>query len=364
MEILKLIILKQVEKNIKCLNGEKIYNMLLCDGKPDCQFGDDERDCDVILPRYFTCSDGEKIHSKLWCNGKKDCRDGEEEESCDGNRPNYPVYFRCSNKRNIKSMQLCNGKRDCRAGEDERDCDPNPPIYRWMKSTHSRTILEHSMQNNPYVYICISGEIISSVLVCDRNVNCKNGDDESYCMVSPSRICSLLLSLNINNTACSWKMFHRDKVTCDILTFDTKDLHVVNLTEHLCIYELDQCGLIKHNPNGSHLMSCESYVCPEKFKTCPGFYCIPLQYVCDGIWHCPGGTEEDRTYCNDPNCTNMFHCRNSSVCLHLSSVCDENALRECPNGDDELLCDTEFPRCPSNCFYAYNTGKNTGISGE
>ncbi len=90
--------------------------------------------------------------------------------------------------------------------------------------------------------------------------------------------------------------------------------------------------------------------CYDTFTKCPGFYCIPWRYVCDGIWHCPGGTEEDTTYCNDPDCINKFRCRNSSVCLYLSSVCDENGLIECPNGDDEFLCDIEFPACPSNCF--------------
>ena len=25
---------------------------------------------------------------------------------------------------------------------------------------------------------------------------------------------------------------------------------------------------------------------------CPGNYCVPLQYICDGQWHCPNGEDE------------------------------------------------------------------------
>ncbi len=79
---------------------------------------------------------------------------------------------------------------------------------------------------------------------------------------------------------------------------------------------------------------------------CPGFYCVPWQYVCDGIWHCPGGREEMN--CSKRSCENQFRCRNSSICLHTLSICD--AHLDCPLHDDEVFCDTKFPTCPLQCI--------------
>ncbi len=90
--------------------------------------------------------------------------------------------------------------------------------------------------------------------------------------------------------------------------------------------------------------------CPNTHYKCHGFYCIPWRYVCDGMWQCPQGTEENEINCNRTSCPNQFHCRNSSICLHLSSFCDGNGLVECPFGDDEHICEIEFLSCPYNCF--------------
>ena len=32
--------------------------------------------------------------------------------------------------------------------------------------------------------------------------------------------------------------------------------------------------------------------CPENYIKCPGDYCVPIQYICDGQWHCPDGEDE------------------------------------------------------------------------
>ncbi len=34
------------------------------------------------------------------------------------------------------------------------------------------------------------------------------------------------------------------------------------------------------------------FECPETYFKCPGNYCIPYQYLCDGEWHCPDGEDE------------------------------------------------------------------------
>ncbi len=34
------------------------------------------------------------------------------------------------------------------------------------------------------------------------------------------------------------------------------------------------------------------YKCPDNYFKCPGNYCIPFSYLCDGGWHCPDGEDE------------------------------------------------------------------------
>ncbi len=34
------------------------------------------------------------------------------------------------------------------------------------------------------------------------------------------------------------------------------------------------------------------FECPDNYFKCPGNYCIPFHYVCDGNWQCPDGQDE------------------------------------------------------------------------
>ena len=84
-----------------------------------------------------------------------------------------------------------------------------------------------------------------------------------------------------------------------------------------------------------------------KFK-CVNSYCISWEYVCDGKWDCPRGHAETfKPVCEDKHaCANMYRCKNTNLHLHLGNVCDgEN----CPLGDDEILCELQQVKCPSDC---------------
>ena len=86
--------------------------------------------------------------------------------------------------------------------------------------------------------------------------------------------------------------------------------------------------------------------CNAKFK-CPNYYCIPFEYVCDGSWDCPTGTDEN--VCTDTHrCNQMFKCKGTfSKCIHLGNICDN--ISNCPLGDDEFLCEVKDITCPINC---------------
>ena len=94
-----------------------------------------------------------------------------------------------------------------------------------------------------------------------------------------------------------------------------------NITE-MCIYRLNKNNLLIPCRTGEHVVNCILIQCNMKFK-CPGFYCIPWSYVCDGKWDCPGGYDEVRDLrCGvNRNCKNMFKCTNSQKCIHIGDIC-------------------------------------------
>ena len=77
---------------------------------------------------------------------------------------------------------------------------------------------------------------------------------------------------------------------------------------------------------------------------CPGGYCIGHSLVCDGIWDCSSG-EDEIPNCSTRNCTGLFRCKGSNICVHFSDLCD--AVTDCPYEDDEQSCNKFV--CPAGC---------------
>ena len=73
----------------------------------------------------------------------------------------------------------------------------------------------------------------------------------------------------------------------------------------------------------------------------PGF-CLPLYVRCNDVYDCPH--HEDEHQCEHLACVNLYRCRGSAVCLHVTHVCD--GWRQCPQHDDENFCHLT---CPSDC---------------
>ena len=115
-----------------------------------------------------------------------------------------------------------------------------------------------------------------------------------------------------------------------------------------CQYKLDKYNHLYPCRTGSHVQQCAEFECNQNFN-CPEYYCIPWAYVCDGKWDCPHGFDEVINHnCGiNRQCTNMFKCRNSQICVHIYDVC--NGHNDCPFKDDEVLCELQYVLCPSVC---------------
>ncbi len=66
--------------------------------------------------------------------------------------------------------------------------------------------------------------------------------------------------------------------------------------------------------------------------------------MCDGVWDCPQGTDEAST-CLVRDCTGMFSCPHSLICILASSLCD--SISDCPLSHDEIFCDVRH--CLHKC---------------
>jgi len=87
-----------------------------------------------------------------------------------------------------------------------------------------------------------------------------------------------------------------------------------------------------------------SLVCRETDFQCSlkDYYCLPVYLRCNDVNDCPG--HEDEADCHSYTCVGFYRCRASRVCVHPNHICD--GLFQCPQRDDELLCDLV---CPQNC---------------
>ena len=113
-----------------------------------------------------------------------------------------------------------------------------------------------------------------------------------------------------------------------------------------CLYQVDKYGVLETCRKGKHLENCSNFNCEDlnRFK-CPGYYCIPMGYVCDGKVDCAKGTDE--FHCKNRNCSGLFHCLNTSQCIDIADVC--NGVADCINEDDEMNCLLHDSKCPIHC---------------
>nr|BDQ29913.1 very low density lipoprotein receptor c3 [Scyliorhinus torazame] len=195
--------------------------------------------------------------------------------------------FVCQNRQCIPSRWLCDGNVDCKDGSDE-----SPEIC------HMKTCPIHKISCGPG-----SSQCIPTSWKCDGEKDCDNGGDETNC----------------------------GTFTCDQTEFTCSTGRCISMV-FVCNSE-DDCG------DGSDEKDCAKTSCsPHEFQ-CKSSECIPLSWVCDTNADCVDQSDELPDRCGHIHpltCSpNAIRCL-SGECIHSYWYCDGDA--DCRDGSDETNC--------------------------
>ncbi len=282
----------------------------------------------AVKSNLFLCPNTIVMTAEVLCDRFPDCEDGSDEKH----------FGRChffETKLNISDMRF-EGK--CPALQ-LRDINNTCLKYQPKKNGERTNIISEAIDQ----FTCKDGTKIDNSLLDDLHQDCKYGEDE----VTLFRLLVFGTMARCNSPV---------KLSC------APGHSKCYTLSDLCVYKLNNLKFLTPCRNGRHVENCEHFHCNVMFK-CPGYYCVPWEYACNGRWDCPLATDEH--HCSLSDCSMMFQCKHTNmVCVHLGNVCDGET--NCPHGDDEFVCDLKDVDCPSQCeclLFAIRCAKSfSGVS--
>ena len=281
-----------------------------------------------VTSTIFQCNDGMIISSMWKCDGFIDCFDGKDEKNCSCFVRLKPISDSYYCRYNCK-------KPDCICSElffqaHTIGCFQYKPIV-----TAQNRWAEHRQMNTELIFTCPNETLkLDNKFVNDLIPDCNSNADEN--------ILYLILTTNYKHNMTKISKDYSSNVQKHCLQGHPKMYHV----SKECIYKVDKNGILETCRNGKHLQNCSDFNCQKYFKfKCPGYYCIPMGYLCNGKIDCPGGFDEMN--CMNHSCIGLFHCLNTSQCIFIIDVCD--GVQDCVNGDDEFNCEIHNSKCPKQC---------------
>ncbi|GBM79306.1 Low-density lipoprotein receptor-related protein 2 [Araneus ventricosus] len=213
---------------------------------------------------------------------------------------------------------------------------------------------------------CTNGECITADLFCNKDDDCGNDSDESYCDVDPATPCPPGWDRCPDMRRCIPSYWMCDGVadcngiseeencaTCSPAAFRCTNGKCV--TDGSFCTDNDECG---DNSDESYCDVDPVTPCPPGWDRCPDMRrCIPSHWMCDGWQHCSGTSEEANCSSCSPK---AFTCSNGK-CKQRHSFCD--GFNDCGDNSDERYCDVDpatpcppgWDRCPDmrRCIPSY-----------
>ncbi len=257
------------------------------------------------------------------------------------------ISFHCKGVGLISAQYVCDGRADCPGAfpSDEVQCGEQLSQLTTRPEANCSHLFDLTLGGScrPYNFnsdspnklndqkcenfFCSTGKTIDCDKVDDLVIDCSaEGEDEKLFLLASNQI--LFSHCREPHQIPCWEGHPR--------CFNLSDI---------CSFVLSKEGHLWPCRRGEHLQLCKHFQCNVMHK-CPDFYCIPWKYVCNRRWDCPQGTDEERCD-NLMKCVNLFKCRETPICVHLTSLCD--AYFDCPLRDDEDLCSLLNVMCPLKC---------------